>query len=298
MTTSNSQCPVALNSSLTNLSAMEPTVEGRLLANTSSHSPPHLAQLNARLLPSTVPSKEMHTNSLARGENSVEVISSLKAEVSSLQESLRVAHTAMDDMLADLSSTQERLELEERSSRNKDLKIREWQGKVETLENLLHTRSKPQLPSAVAESHTSVREPTEISELKARIKGLESSLKDQASANENRLETERAWKSQLHDQKRNHQFQIDQLEAKVVEQERRRREAETRETELQDSQTMLERQLAALQRTSIHMPQGDSKAHEVEELRRLVDFYKANSEKASLQAQEAFAMRSSGIQHH
>ncbi|OTA57419.1 hypothetical protein K449DRAFT_386314 [Hypoxylon sp. EC38] len=274
------------------LFAMNPTVEENILANTSSYISSRSAQLITRPLPSTVPNETMHVNALSGENNPTEAILSLEAKVSSLQEDLRLDHIAMDNMMAHLNSTQERLELEERSSKTKDLEIREWQKKAETLEKLLDAGSRP---LTMAENHLSMREPTEIVELKDRIKKLEASLKAQVSANENLLEIERTWHTQLHDQSRDHQSQLDQLEAKVVEQETRRKKAEARVTELQGSQTTLERQLAALQQTSAQAPLRDSNAHDIEELRRLVDFYKANSEKASRQAQEAFAMRSSGV---
>ncbi|OTA94946.1 hypothetical protein M434DRAFT_394163 [Hypoxylon sp. CO27-5] len=276
------------------LFAMNPTVEENILANTSSYISSRPAQSKTRPLPSTVPNETMYVNALAEVNNPTEVILSLEAKVSSLQEDLRLDHIAMDNMMAHLNSTQERLELEERFSKAKDLDIREWQKKAETLEKLLDAASKP---LTMAENHLSMRESTEIEELKDRIEKLEASLKAQVSANEHLLETERTWHTQLHDQNRDHRLQLDQLEAKAVEQEARRKEAEARVTELQGSQTTLERQLAALQQTSAHAPLRDSNAHDIEELRRLVDFYKANSEKASRQAQEAFAMRSSGVRY-
>lgn len=276
---------------------MNPTVEGHLLANTSSHSLSRFSQLDEHPLASTVPNETMHVNTLAREDNPTEVILSLEAKVSSLEEDLRVAHIAMDNIMTHLNSTQERLELEERTSQTKDLEIREWQRKAEALEKVLDARPKPQLPLAMTESHLQMRELTEVAPLKVRIRDLEASLKEQVSANEKLLKTEKIRDTQLHGQRQYHQAQIDELEAKVAEQETRRTEAEARVIALQGSQTTLERQLAALRQTSAHAPLKDSNAHDMEELRRLVDFYKANSEKASRQAQEAFAMRSSGVQY-
>ncbi|KAI1137350.1 hypothetical protein F5Y05DRAFT_86787 [Hypoxylon sp. FL0543] len=266
---------------------MDPAVEGELLAD-----PPRLTQSNTSPWPSTVADEVLPLGPLASEDKYEEIILSLKAEISSLQEDLRLAHSAIDDILADLSSTQNTLELQERSNRTKDLEIQEWQRKVETLEKSLDARPKPQLPSTMGEDHMLMRDSAEILELNDKIKKLEASLKEQVSINEDHLEKERTLQTQLDDQRRDHKLQVDQLEANIFEQETRRKEAETRATELQGSQTTLERRLSALKVTS-QTPQGDSNAHVVNELRRLVDFYKANSERASRQAQKAFAMRGS-----
>ncbi|KAI1097290.1 hypothetical protein F4804DRAFT_181766 [Jackrogersella minutella] len=183
-------------------------------------------------------------------ENPSEAVIALNPKTSTLQENPNAHHCAMDDTPTGPGSTYE---------------ILECQRKIDTTEGSVSRRSMDGF--------------AKVTHVKDMVKGLEVSLKDHQEA-------KRAWQTKLYDQKTSHQLHMSRLEAKLTEQEMRQKEMEAQIIELQDSRFALEQQLAA-QEAASSPTASDFHAREVEELRRLVEFYKTNSRKVSQQTQES-----------